>query len=300
MTAPVAFFLFNRPEHTRLVFARIREARPERLFLVADGPRHEAERALCEEARAVVAIVDWPCEVQRDYSSVNLGLRERLESGTDWAFRQASELILLEDDCLPDPSFFAFCTELLARYRDDPRVMAICGNCHVRPEVGAASYYASRYAYYWGWATWARAWQQYDRELSGWQDEQTRRLFLRGCETLDERLFWRRTFRRVQRGALDSYGYRWTFSVRVQNGLCLNPVVNLVQNIGFGPNSTHTRDASDPLARLEAQTITLPLVAPAALEPDTAADRQFVRLHYSLSRRFGRRLKRAVRDRALW
>jgi hypothetical protein len=297
VTAPVAFYLFNRPEHTRRVFAWIREARPERLFLIADGPRHEAEHALCEQARAVVAGVDWPCEVLRNFSPVNLGLRRRLESGNDWVFQHTPEAILLEDDCLPDPSFFAFCTELLNRYRDEPRVMAISGNGHIPHPPPGQSFWYSRYAYYWGWATWARAWRQYDAELSGWTDPDTRRGFLRGCETLDERLFWRRTFRRVQNGTLDSCGYRWTFSVAAHNGLCIHPSVNLVQNIGFGPDSTHTKHAGDPLVRLEAQPIAFPLVAPAVLAPDYSADRQFVRVHYSLSRRAWRRMKRAMRIR---
>jgi hypothetical protein len=295
--APVAFFLFNRPEHTLRVFARIREARPERLFLIADGPRHEAERALCDKARAVVADVDWPCEVQRDFSPVNLGLRQRLESGNAWVFRQVHEAILLEDDCLPDPSFFTFCTELLNRYRDEPRVMAISGDCHVPYPPPGQSYWFSRYAFYWGWATWARAWRHYDAELAGWRNAQTRRAFLRGCETLDERLFWRRTFRRVQNGTLDSCGYRWTFSVAAHNGLCVHPSVNLVQNIGFGSNSTHTRNAFDPLAALEPRPMSFPLIAPPSLQPDGEADRQFVRVHYSLSRRAWRRMKRAMRIR---
>lgn len=294
MIAPVAFYLFNRPEHTRRVFARIREARPERLFLIADGPRKDAEAAKCDAARKVVDEIDWPCEVQRNYAPANMGLRRRLESGNDWVFEQVPEVIMLEDDCLPDLSFFRYCTELLALYRDEPRVMAICGDCHVQASPGPASYYFSRFAYYWGWATWARAWRHYDRDLAGWKDRETRNAFLQSCETLDERLFWRRTFWRVQRGALDSYGYRWTFSVRVQNGLSVNPVVNLVQNIGFGPDSTHTRDARDPLGKLEARALTFPLVAPLALKPDAEADRRFVKRHYALSRRAWRKLMRAL------
>ena len=126
-TTPVAFLIFNRPETTARVFEAIRRVRPPKLLVVADGPRsdREGENEKCRAARSVIERVDWPCEVITNYADTNLGCRTRISSGLDWVFANVDEAIILEDDCLPDPSFFPFCEELLARYRDDDRIMII-------------------------------------------------------------------------------------------------------------------------------------------------------------------------------
>src|SRR5262249_5875156 len=171
LRAPVALFLFSRPDTTRLVFDAIRQARPARLYLVADGPREdrpeEAER--CRVARALCARVDWPCEVHTQFSETNLGQRRRLESGLRWLFANVDEAIVLEDDCLPDPTFFPYCQDLLERYRDEPGVLAIAGsNSQYGLHAGTSSYFFSRYPLIWGWATWRRAWRLYDEAMSRW------------------------------------------------------------------------------------------------------------------------------------
>src|SRR4051794_37703129 len=130
MNTPVVFLIFNRPEQTRRVFNEIRKAQPSRLLVVADGPRADrfGEATLCDRTRAVIQHIDWPCEVTTRFSSVNLGCKLSVSSGLDWAFEQVAEAIILEDDCLPDPSFFPFCEELLERYRDNPQISQICGS----------------------------------------------------------------------------------------------------------------------------------------------------------------------------
>src|SRR3954453_1153033 len=161
----VALLLFRRPEETARVFERIREARPRKLFLVADGPRpgNEEDAQGCEQARAVVERVDWPCDVVRDFADENLGLKKRIPRGLHRVFGEAPEAIILEDDCLPHPSFFRYCAELLERYRDDERVMMISGdNFQGGRRRTPDSYYFSRYVHSWGWATWRRAWQHFD------------------------------------------------------------------------------------------------------------------------------------------
>ena len=127
LTVPVALFIFNRPDLTRQVFARIREARPERLLIIADGPRNDrpGESELCAATRTTVETIDWDCDVERNFSDINLGCRERVSSGLDWVFSQREEAIILEDDCLPDGSFFRYCAELLEHYRRDERVVSI-------------------------------------------------------------------------------------------------------------------------------------------------------------------------------
>lgn len=171
MNTTVAFFIFNRPGPTREVFEKIRRAQPARLFIIADGPRTEQECILCEETRKIANAIDWPCEVKRNFSETNMGCGKRLSSGISWVFKQVEEAIILEDDCLPDNSFFQFCAEMLEQYRDDTRIMHIAGtsaqvgNKRFNPHE---SYYFSIIANIWGWATWRRAWNLYDYDMKQW------------------------------------------------------------------------------------------------------------------------------------
>src|SRR3954462_13955415 len=163
--------IFRRPEYTARVFERIREARPERLFVIADGPRpgNADDARRCEQARAVVEGVDWRGEVVRDFAEENLGLKRRIPSGLARVFAEVEEAIVLEDDCLPHPSFFPYCEQLLARYADEERVMHLAGSQLLQPAPARrASYHFSRYVHIWGWATWQRAWRHFDLDLREW------------------------------------------------------------------------------------------------------------------------------------
>ena len=175
MNTPVVFCVFNRPDVTRQVFEAIRQARPDRLFVVADGPRPDRpeDTAACEEARRIATAVDWDCEVRTNFADTNLGLARRMYSGVSWAFEQTEQAIILEDDCLPNSSFFRFCDELLDRFHDDKRLMSVCGESYqYRKTCAPYSYDFSRYAHCWGWATWRRAWRLYDHTMSHWRGEE--------------------------------------------------------------------------------------------------------------------------------
>ena len=244
MKTAVAFIVFNRPEVTRRVLARIRDARPPTLFVIADGPRAgkpgEVER--CAEVRAIIdELTDWPCEVRRNYSEVNLGCGRRVSSGLDWVFEHVEEAIILEDDCLPDTSFFPFCEELLARYRYDERVAQIAG-CSFLPanESSGGSYFFSRYPHCWGWATWRRAWANYDDAMTVWRTK-AESSWVNGPERERERYAWKRAFDGVVRGTVDSWAYRWTAALWGRGGLSANSRVNLISNLGFSDEATHTR-----------------------------------------------------------
>lgn len=181
LQTPVVFFIFDRPDTTARVFAEIARGKPPKLLLVADGPRpdHPGEAEKCAAARAVVEQVDWPCEALTDYAETNLGCRRRVSSGLDWVFATVEEAIILEDNCLPHPTFFRFCEELLERYRDDERVMRISGGNHkFGRKIGTDSYYFTRYAHVWGWASWRRAWRYYDVNMKSWMSATDKRAFL--------------------------------------------------------------------------------------------------------------------------
>lgn len=247
LTTPIVFIIFNRPDKARETFAAIAKVRPKKLLVIADGPRSRipGEDFLCQQTRQIIDGVDWDCEVLKNYSDINLGCRERLASGLDWAFENVPEAIILEDDCLPAPSFFQFCNELLAYYRDDERVGMISGdNFQNGVRRGGGDYYFSRYCHIWGWATWARAWKKYDVHASTWpqlkSDDWLKSLGFHGSENR----FWTRAFDRVYSKSLNTWDYQWTLSCWLNNMVSIIPNVNLISNIGFDDQATHTTSES--------------------------------------------------------
>jgi hypothetical protein len=275
LTTPVAFLIFNRPDTTARVFEAIRQAKPPKLLVVADGPRPDRPDDVekCKAARAIIDKVDWDCAVLTNYSDLNLGCKNRVSSGLDWVFSLVEEVIILEDDCLPHPSFFRFCQDLLDYYRDDERIMAISGdNFQLGRKRTEYSYYFSRYNHIWGWASWRRAWQYYDVKMRLWQE-------IRDCNWLEYILgegqsvkYWTKIFQSAYDGKIDTWGYRWTFACWIQNGLTILPNVNLVSNIGFGEGATHTSSSKSKVANLPVEEMIFPLKHPPFLLRHVEAD----------------------------
>lgn len=239
----IAYIVFNRPRHTRETFQAIRAARPARLFIIADGPRpgHPTDEERCLAVREVVSQIDWPCEVQRNYADQNLGLKKRVSSGLDWVFSQVESAIILEDDCLPHPDFFPFCQDLLERYKDDDRVWTITGNNNQNGKKRSNdAYYFSKYGHCWGWATWRRAWAQYDGDITFWPEWKLSQDWRNKVPDPYEQAYWIDIFDRIYLKKIDSWAYPWMTCLWYCGGLTATPRVNLVTNIGVGPDSTHT------------------------------------------------------------
>ena len=248
LNAPIAFIIFNRPRHTAESFAAIRAQKPSKLLIIADGPRpgHPTDSERCGETREIVANIDWPCEVLRNYSDVNLGCKLRVSSGLDWVFDQVERAIVLEDDCIPHADFFSYCDALLDRYETDPRVWVITGNNFQHGKKrGDASYYFSKFNHCWGWATWRRAWKHYRVDIPFWPEWQATADWRKKLPDPVERTVWSGLLDRVQRGEIDTWDYQWTACVWYHGGLTATPNVNLVTNIGFGPDATHTVSSGD-------------------------------------------------------
>lgn len=274
MTA-IAFLVFNRPEHTERAFARIRQLRPEQLFIIADGPRanHPDDVENCRLVRELVDKgIDWRCNVMREYATHNLGCGRRVSSGITWLFENVEEAIIVEDDCLLDPTFFPFCTELLERFKHDERIMLIsAGNFQFGRKERQFSYYFSRYPHIWGWATWRRAWRKYDFAMSAWpyvRDAGLLKAILPEAGALTK---WHALFQRVYDGEIDTWDHQWTFACWQNNGLAIVPEKNLVSNIGFDAAATHTRNAST-VAEMPVTPMTFPLRHPPYVMRDYEAD----------------------------
>ncbi|MBT9168466.1 MAG: hypothetical protein DDT22_00506 [candidate division WS2 bacterium] len=301
LKTPVVFLIFNRPDTTEKVFEEIRRARPPKLLVVADGPRSDklGEAEKCKAARAIVERVDWSCDVLTNYSDTNLGCKRRVSSGLDWVFDNVEEAIILEDDCLPHPTFFHFCEELLERYSDDERIMMISGdNFQFGRKRTQCSYYFSRYNHIWGWASWRRAWKHYDVNMKLWPE-------IRDGKWLDDIFcnkntvrYWRKIFENVYQGKIDTWDYQWTFACWVQGGLSILPNSNLISNIGFGPNSTHTTEESE-FSNMQIEPVNFPvnfpLVHPSFILRDGLADIFTENNHYNIHSLGKRVLNRLVR-----
>ncbi|MFH0951471.1 MAG: hypothetical protein V1765_03300 [bacterium] len=262
---PILFLIFNRPETTKKVLEQIKLVKPRQLFIAADGPRinNSDDIEKCSATRAIVNKIDWPCQVQTLFRSENLGCRLAVSTAIDWFFSQVEEGIILEDDCLPQIDFFKFCELMLNKYRDQPRVMHISGdNFLLQSLSGSISYFVSRIPNIWGWATWRRAWQLYDGQLRTWQNfldqEKIKNIF----KSKIQQVVWLEVLSKSACGQENSWDWQWTYAVFDHDGLCLNPAVNLVSNIGFDKTALHTRQTNHPWKALPVNSLNWPLAEP--------------------------------------
>lgn len=275
LNTPVLLLIFNRTDTTARVFEAVRQAKPKQLFIAADGPRpgREDDLITCEATRKVVMQVDWDCEVKTLFRGENLGCGVAVYQGINWFFEQVEQGIILEDDCLPHPSFFGFCEALLHYYKNEPRVMQISGdNFQHGQRRGEASYYFSKYFHICGWATWRNRWQHYDFQISRAGEYRQNQLIEQRCRHLREREFWHRKLDMLSGGKRrDIWDYQWMFAGWGQQGVSAVANVNLIQNIGFDSGATHTVAFDPRVANLPTEDIG-PIIYTKTIEEDKQAD----------------------------
>ena len=301
MHTPVAFIIFNRPDLAEKVFNEIAKVKPQKLFVIADGPRddHPDDMEKCSATRAIIDRVDWECEVLKDFSDVNLGCGHRPASGISLVFKNVEEAIILEDDCVPHPTFFCFCEELLEKFRDDERIMQICGNNY---QLGfkrtSDSYFFSHFNICaGGWATWRRAWQHFDMEMKLWSKFRDTPWLSDIIEDPKGIEFWQDIFDRAYSSTdnIAYWDYQWRFAVWAQKGLSVLPNSTLVTNIGFREDGTHTKTANHVWANIPHTEMTFPLKHPSNVERHKEADQFLVeRLLRENQQRPSRRLRRKI------
>lgn len=300
--APVLILAFNRPDNTRAVIDAVRPVRPRRLFLAVDGPRADrpGERDQVLAVQRLADAVDWPCQVDTLFRGANLGCKRAVSEAITWFFEQVDAGIILEDDCVAHPTFFAFAAELLERYRDDDRVCMISGdNFQFGRRRTPYSYYFSRFTHIWGWASWRRAWQLYDHRMSLWPELRDGGWLMDILQDRSAAAYWSRIFEATWAERNTSWAYRWTFSAWVHSALTVLPSVNLVSNIGFGDMATHTLNRRNRFAALPCEAMALPLRHPPYLIRDARADNftQRTMFRTPVWRRVAGRLLRALSGR---
>ena len=261
---PVILFCFNRPTTVQTVFAQIARLKPKKLYLVADGPRknHPDDIMLCAQVQNIILAIDWECQISTLFFEDNQGCRKAFLQGLNWIFTQENHAIILEDDCVPDLTFFTFCQELLDLYEDQPQIMSIAGFRYLPDNINSAkSYCFSKYTQSWGWATWKRAWSLMDAELTTWDDLQQASWLDTYLLNQDYSTYWRHIFNKMKNG-MDTWDYAWIYSCWKNSGLTIHPNVNLISPIGFGLNATHNRDEAHPAAFRKTIPMAFPLRHP--------------------------------------
>lgn len=299
LKTPVVLIIFNRPDTTEKVFEVIRQVKPSKLFVIADGPRLDraGEVEKCAAARAIIDHVNWDCEVLKNYSDVNMGCKRRVSSGLDWVFDTVEEAIILEDDCLPHPTFFRFCENLLEKYRDDKRFMMICGtNVLGEWKSNIQSYFFSYFTHCWGWATWKRAWNYYDVDMKLWPKPEVKDRVRDVIANDQHYLRCQKNFDSTYSEKVDSWAFRWFFTRLSQSSLSIIPGVNLISNIGFSEKATNTKNTASQVANLPVMPMFFPLKEPLCVARDR--DYENLRCHktwntqVTLTRKVMKKLKR--------
>lgn len=276
-STPILFLVFNRPDTTEKVFNVIKKIKPLRLYISADGPRDSKpnEKEKCELTRKITENVDWECKVFRNYSDENLGCKKGVTKGINWFFENEEAGIILEDDVIPNDSFFTLCSELLNRYQNDNRIMHIGGtNFQDGITRGNGSYYFSRLCHVWGWATWKRAWSLYDVNISNFNADSYEKDIYNFMPIDGLRKHYKKYFELVKSNNLDTWDFQWVYTVWKNEGLSIIPNKNLVSNIGFGDEATHTKSKDDNLAHIETNEIGS-IIHPPLIEYCKEADEYF-------------------------
>lgn len=272
----VLFLVFNRLDTTKQVFESIRLAKPPRLYVASDGARssREGEEVTVQAVRDyVLTHIDWDCEVKTLFRDQNLGCKYAVSSAINWFFENEEMGIILEDDCLPDPAFFPFCQELLERYRFDQRIGIISGdNFQFGNRRNDDSYYFSKYVHIWGWASWRDRWIGcYDVTMAKWPHVRDENWLTDMVDNTREAAYWKNIFERVYRGEIDTWDYQWVFANLLGGRLNVMPNVNMISNIGFNEDATHTTGKSK-LANMTKSSVEFPLVHPLMITRNMRAD----------------------------
>lgn len=301
LNTSILFLIFNRPDVTKKVFEEIRKQKPKCLYVAGDGPRANkaGESELCEQARQIATNVDWDCEVKTLFRETNLGCQQAVYKAITWFFENVEEGIIVEDDCLPSESFWTYCEILLEKYRNNDKVMHISGETQIAEDLTENSYYFSNIPHIWGWASWKRAWQQYDVDMKDFPDFLKKKKIKTVFENRYHQRDWLNILNQIYNKKIDTWDYIWCYTLFNNAGLSIIPKKNMVSNIGFGENSTHTSEISD-LANKSLSEIDLNLKHPSNLVVNKELQHRVLVERYNMPDKFSidrhRNLKIIVRE----
>lgn len=273
--SPILFLIFNRPKETQVLFNSIKEVKPKKLYVAADGPRNNGKDSqMCEKTKDIFKQIDWECELITLYREVNLGCGKAVSSAITWFFQNEEEGIILEDDCLPSPDFFRFTDAMLDKYRNDDRIGHICG-CNFQDGIkrGEEAYYFSKLTHVWGWASWKRVWNKYDFSMNG-LEMGIKNDFLSGLtdNQLNKKILYN-AFTRTKQGEIDTWDYQYLFLNQINGRLSIIPNYNMISNIGFNAEGTHTFNVNSPMSNVPFEELPKDIKHPMFMFQNRIADK---------------------------
>lgn len=288
LKTPVAFIIFNRPDCTKRVFAEIRKARPEKLYLIADAPRpaKKGEAEKCRQTRSLVeSMIDWPCKVEKNYADTNMGCGKRIPSGLDWVFEHEESAIIMEDDILPDPTFFTFCSSMLEEHKTDESIFQICGYNQLNYRPPSGDYFFSRYGDIWGWATWRRAWKTFSSfDAAEWGKIRQQNSLSTKIPSSDELEMCTFILDQIFSGKLNTWAMRWHLARTMQDGLSITGATNLTKNIGFGFGASHTINPITRHQLIKVSSLNKPYNPPHTIIRDSSFEKEYERTVFHQNR----------------
>ncbi len=275
LDTPVLLITYKRLDTTKKVFESIRNAKPPRIYIASNIGKDEVGIQEVNKVRDFLEKnIDWDCKVFKLYREKHLSAKDSISGAIEWFFQNEEMGIILEDDCLPSQSFFWFCEELLTRYADDMRVWHIGGCSTLNKDIllNEDSYYFSKYNHIWGWAGWASRWKMYDSNVSLFKEFSKNRYIENVTKNKLLQKFWINNFKSVYEKRVDTWDYQWYFTTWSNGGVSIIPTVNLITNLGFGADATHTSDSNSKLSNMEKIEIELDLIHPKIMMPNIIYD----------------------------
>lgn len=249
MQIPILLLVYNRYEGTEKLIKILNKIKPKKIYIAADGPKlnNIIDIANCSRVRKLFDKINWRCKIYKKYNNYNLGCKESITRSLNWFFSKVKEGIVLEDDCLPNKSFFRFCNVMLKKYRYNNKIFCISGSNYSKNTKIKSSYYFSKYPHCWGWASWRRAWKYNETNISFWPKYKKTDIWKKLHTNYIEKIYWEKIFNTTYNNNFNSWAYPWTLSVWKKNGLTIIPKKNFITNIGIGKNTENSffRNSND-------------------------------------------------------
>jgi hypothetical protein len=282
LMVPILIIIYNRHKFAKYLGKVLKNLKPMRIYVYADGPTNGEDQIKCDQVRRIfLNEITWDCELKTNFRSDNLGIGYAVPHAIDWFFTKEEEGIILEDDCIPSEDFFHFTAELLSKYKEDPKVMQITG-CNVLSNHNQQdSYFFSKYTEPWGWATWRNAWGQFEPDMNGLDDFLKSGRYKSLLSSRFLRFIWNKRLKSTKRDPKSNWDYKWLYSVWKNNGIVIRPNANMIKNVGFSRQASHTFNFYSRLGKLEYQKLKKPLIYPEKIQIDEQKDKQIQRIRHN-------------------
>tara|TARA_A100001388_G_scaffold274668_1_gene258691 strand:+ start:226 stop:1173 length:948 start_codon:yes stop_codon:yes gene_type:complete len=278
---PILILVYNRSKYLDRLISILRNIKAKNIYVSFDGPKkNQFDIIKCNNVKKEIEKINWKCHISKNYLKVNNGCKKGVSKGLKWFFSNVDRGIILEDDCQPNSDFFIFLEWALNKYKKNNKIGGITGNNFLKNKIHIKeTYYYSKYAHCWGWATWKRTWLKYDKNIKFWKDFKSSKLWNKYIDNEIEKKYWEKIFNNVKNNSLDSWAYPWMLSIWRNNQMIITPKKNLVLNLGFSLEATHTNSTFHDF-NYQSFKLKKPYSSPSEMEINKVADNFVFKNHY--------------------